>query len=101
MNVGGGNYLIAITRRSMMILPLQLQQEQGNRAIILFMKIKKQTNKEGIIFKGAFCPYWGGVMYSKSKRFFSGGLKNISATLLANQHNNGVVEVYEEDIKCD
>lgn len=37
-------------------------------------------------------------MYSKSKRFFSGGLKNISATLLANQHNNGVVEVYEEDI---
>ena len=43
----------------------------------------------------------GGVMYSKSKRFFSGGLKNISATLLANQHNNGVVEVYEEDIKCD
>lgn len=40
-------------------------------------------------------------MYSKSKRFFSGGLKNISATLLANQHNNGVVEVYEEDIKCD
>ena len=39
----------------------------------------------------------GGVMYSKSKRFFSGGLKNISATLLANQHNNGVVEVYEEE----
>ena len=36
-------------------------------------------------------------MYSKSKRFFSGGLKNISATLLANQHNNGVVEVYEEE----
>ena len=60
MNVGGGNYLIAITRWSMMILPLQLQQEQGNRAIILFMKIKKQTNKGGIIFKGAFCPYWGG-----------------------------------------
>ena len=60
MNVGGGNYLIAITRRSMMILPLQLQQEQRNRAIILFMKIKQQTNKEGIIFKGAFCSYWGG-----------------------------------------
>ena len=56
----GDGFLIAITRRSMMILPLQLQQEQGNRAIILFMKIKKQTNKEGIIFKGAFCPYWGG-----------------------------------------
>ena len=65
------------------------------------MKKKQDIQIEGIIFKGAFYPYWGGVMYSKSKRFFSGGLKNISATLLVNQHNNGVVEVYEEDIKCD
>lgn len=39
----------------------------------------------------------GGVMYGKSKEFFSGGLNNISATILANQNNNGVVEVYEED----
>ena len=36
-------------------------------------------------------------MYGKSKEFFSGGLNNISATILANQNNNGVVEVYEED----
>lgn len=65
------------------------------------MKKKQDIQIEGIIFKGAFCLYWGGVMYSKSKRFFSGGLKNISVTLFANQHSNGVVEVYKEDIKCD
>ena len=37
-------------------------------------------------------------MYGQSKEFFRGGLNNISATILANQHNNGVVEVYEEEI---
>ena len=39
-------------------------------------------------------------MYGKSKEFFGGGLNNISATILANQHNNGVVEVYEENEGC-
>ena len=56
---------------------------------------------EGIVFKGGFCPFWGGVMYGKSKEFFSGGLNNISATILANQHNNGVIEVYEEGEKSN
>ena len=40
-------------------------------------------------------------MYGKSKEFFSGGLNNISATILANQHNNGVIEVYEEGEKSN
>lgn len=61
------------------------------------MRKNQDKQIEGIIFKGAFCPFWGGVMYGKSKEFFSGGLNNISATILANQNNNGVVEVYEED----
>ena len=50
----------------------------------------------GIIFKGGFCPYWGGVCYGKGETFFNGGLKDISTTLLANQHSNGIVEVYED-----
>lgn len=62
------------------------------------MKKNQDKQIEGIIFKGGFCPFWGGgVMYGKSKEFFRGGLNNISATILANQHNNGVVEAYEED----
>ena len=62
------------------------------------MRKNQDKQIEGIIFKGGFCPFWGGVMYGKSKEFFGGGLNNISATILANQHNNGVVEVYEEEI---
>ena len=61
------------------------------------MKKIQDKQIEGIIYKGGFCPFWGGVMYGKSKEFFSGGLNNISATILANQYNNGVVEVYEDD----
>lgn len=61
------------------------------------MKKIQDKQIEGIIFKGAFCPYWGGVNTSKSQSFFSGGLYDISVTLLADNHNAGVVEVYEED----
>lgn len=53
--------------------------------------------KEGIIFKGRFCPYWGGVNINKSQSFFTDGLYDISVTILANNHSAGVVEVYEED----
>ena len=38
-----------------------------------------------------------GVNTSKSEGFFSGGLHGISVTLLAANHDAGVVEVYEED----
>lgn len=38
----------------------------------------------------------GGVCYGKGESFFNGGLKDISTTLLANQHSNGIVEVYED-----
>ena len=61
------------------------------------MKKIQDKQKEGIIFKGAFCPYWGGVNISKSQSFFTDGLYDISVTLLADNHNAGVVEVYEED----
>ena len=61
------------------------------------MKKIQDKQREGIIYKGGFCPFWGGIMYGKSKEFFSGGLNNISATILANQQGNGVVEVYEEE----
>ena len=39
----------------------------------------------------------GGVCYGKGEPFFNGGLKDISTTLLANQHSNGIVEVYEDE----
>ena len=61
------------------------------------MKKIQDKQIEGIIYKGGFCPFWGGIMYGKSKEFFHGGLNNISATILANQQKNGVVEVYEEE----
>ena len=65
------------------------------------MKKKQDKKIEGIIFKGAFCPYWGGVCYGKGEPFFNGGMKDISTTLLANQHRNGIVEVYEEDTQTE
>ena len=39
----------------------------------------------------------GGVNDGKSERFFSGGLRGISVTILAANHDAGVVEVYGED----
>ena len=60
--------------------------------------MKKTQDKpiDGIIFKGGFCPFWG-VNTSYSERFFRGGLHGISVTILAANHDAGVVEVYEED----
>ena len=60
------------------------------------MKKIRDKQTEGIIFKGDFCPFWGGVNLSKSQSFFSGGFQGISVTLLADNHSAGVVEVYEE-----
>ena len=61
------------------------------------MKKTQDKQIEGIIFKGCFCPFWGGVNTNKSERFFSGGLHGISVTILAGNNYAGVVEVYEED----
>ena len=61
------------------------------------MKKIQDKQIEGIIFKGFFCPYWGGINTNKSQRFFSGGLYDISVTILANNHNAGIVEVYDEN----
>lgn len=61
------------------------------------MKKIQDKQREGIIYKGGFCPFWGGIMYGESEEFFHGGLNNISATIRTNQQNNGVVEVYEEE----
>ena len=61
------------------------------------MKKIQDKQIEGIIFKGGFSPFWGGVNTNKSEGFFRGGLHGISVTLLADNHYAGVVEVYEED----
>ena len=61
------------------------------------MKKKQDKQIEGIVFKGNFCPYWGGVNLGKSLSFFRPGMQNISVTLLGENHYAGVVEVYEED----
>lgn len=60
------------------------------------MKKKQDIPKEGIIFKGCFCPFWGGVNFNKSLAFATDGLCDISVTILANNHSAAVVEVYEE-----
>ena len=65
------------------------------------MKKIQDKKIEGIIFKGRFCPYWGGVNIGRSQRFFSGGLCNISVTLLANNDDASIVEVYEEDTQTE
>ena len=59
--------------------------------------MKKKVKQVGIIFKGCFCPYWGGLNTSKSQSFFRPGLANVSVTILGENHNAGVVEIYEED----
>lgn len=61
------------------------------------MKKIQDKKIEGIIFKGRFCPYWGGVNIGRSQRFFRNGLCNISVTLLAKNNDASIVEVYEED----
>ena len=63
---------------------------------------KKEKQIEGIIFKGRFCPYWGGgVNIGRSQRFFGGGLCNISVTLLVKSNDASIVEVYEEDTQTE
>lgn len=52
--------------------------------------------KEGIKIKGKRCPVWGGLNISKSVAFFSGGLKDVSVTLLSENHSACVIEGYEE-----
>lgn len=47
--------------------------------------------KDGIIYRGHFCPIWGGVNINKSVKFFSGGIEDISVALLAGNHNAAVV----------
>lgn len=47
--------------------------------------------KEGIIYKGHFCPVWGGLNSNKSEQFSTGGTENISVTILAGNHNAAVV----------
>lgn len=59
--------------------------------------MKERKIMDGIIFKGKFCPYWGGVLTNASQKFFQGGLHDISVTILACNHSAAVVETYEED----
>ena len=61
------------------------------------MKKNQDKQIEGIIFKGAFCPYWGGLNLGQSQSFFNGGLQRVSVTLLAENYDAGIVEIYEED----
>lgn len=66
-----------------------------NEKLIDFEEVQPDLS-EGVMLKGGFCPYWGGLCYGKSKEFFSGGLKDVSVCILSEQYSTGVVEVYEE-----
>ena len=65
------------------------------KVIEVYEEDTRQTDR-GDNLQGRILPVLGGVCYGKGEPFFNGGLKDISTTLLANQHSNGIVEVYED-----
>lgn len=55
------------------------------------------TEKDiGIVFKGRFCPLWGGLYLSNSSDFDHGALPGIARTLKATKYDAAVVVLDEE-----
>lgn len=54
--------------------------------------------KKGVIYKGAFCPLWGGLYsdMSNNPTFIRGGLPDVSRAIKAEMHDAAVV-VEEDD----
>lgn len=52
--------------------------------------------KKGLMYKGCFWPLYGGGNLNKSVQFQTGGIENLSCTILAGNHNAAVVVEYED-----
>ena len=76
-----------------------LLREDGatmTKVIEVYEEDTRQKNR-GNNLQGEILPILGGVNINKSQSFFTDGLYDISVTILADNHNAGVVEVYEEN----
>jgi len=53
---------------------------------------------DGIVFKGKWCPIWGGLYAGSSDNpsFMRGGLKDVSRALKSELHDSAVVVLYED-----
>ena len=74
---------------------LRLDGATMTKVIEVYEEDTRQKNR-GNNLQGEILPILGGLNFNKSQSFFHGGLYDISPTLLSNNHNTGVVEVYEE-----
>ena len=70
------------------------------KVIEVYEEETRQKNR-GDNLQGEILPILGGLNFNKSQGFFHGGLYDISATLLADNHNTGVIELYEEGEKSN
>ena len=53
--------------------------------------------RNGVYYKGAFCPLWGGLYadMSNNPSFIRGGLVDVSRAIKAEMHDAAVVVEYE------
>ena len=59
-----------------------------------------KESKKGMMFKGRFCPLWGGLYSTATDAFFRGGLENISRTIKCDDSAAVIVE-YEAEERTD
>ena len=52
--------------------------------------------KKGVIYKGYFCPLWGGMALFNSESYYHGGMDGVSPTIRAEKNDAGVVVLYED-----
>ena len=56
------------------------------------------SRKEGILYKGKFCPVWGGLYCANSEGAFArGGLDGLSRAIKAEMHDAAVVVEYDTE----
>lgn len=55
-----------------------------------------KTETYGLIYKGSFCPLWGGLYVANSGEFDHGAIPNVSRTIKAQKHDAAVVVLYED-----
>lgn len=64
-----------------------------------------KESKKGLMFKGKFCPVWGGLYsdVSNNPSFLSGakGLPGLSRAIKAEMHDAAVVVEYETEERSD
>lgn len=55
--------------------------------------------KKGLMFKGKFCPVWGGLYCATGDNpsFHHGGIEGLSRAIKAEMHDAAVVVEYEEE----